>query len=632
MAYKSLHTKKEVGRTSNPQQHKSTSYESALKSLNATTQLLPKHSLEGNRIQLLGSNPVQMKELQRFRENTSNGATPKHLNPVQAFGLKDTPTQETPIKHWTPEVFQRQQKENKTGLPDNLKSGVENLSGMSMDDVKVHYNSSKPSQLQAHAYAQGTDIHVASGQEKHLPHEAWHVVQQKQRRVKPTMQMQGVNVNDDTGLEREADVMGGKALQMKANSSSLNKQLNIHSDKTTIQRYIKVNKEAGKDTSEVKDGKSFTVNRETEDVFSSQVLGEDRDYKTIVHRSGDIGVGVNIANTGDLAVEDSAQPKNYFATSEKIAESNRILLAAHSAYEMIQQGQSITISIGDTKYTLYKVYPKNKITQTEGIDTTSLHRCNEMADRVIGEHYHRTPDVKYTEYEPEPDSLAQKILGNLFSDSEFIEEYASLTDKERILLAENTGINEFATLNAEIGTALRTQSIGDYGSLGKWNYHWAGIIAKSGSDIVTLENYNRADENKQTDYLPSSGVDEDKRWFFQIYGQEVGQTFHEKMKETDDFLNPLTTLHLKSEEKQMQQDQERGIEVWSEEQTAAFLQRILGLKDPTLEKQIFAQVMERERKKREKIRYAKIGGTIIVSLVTIVGAILLESYGYTDFI
>jgi len=101
-----------------------------------------------------------------------------------------------------------------TGLPNNLKSGIENLSGYSMDDVTVHYNSDKPAQLQAHAYAQGTDIHIASGQEKHLPHEAWHVVQQKQGRVKPTLQMKGkVNINDDKGLEKEADIMGAKALQ-----------------------------------------------------------------------------------------------------------------------------------------------------------------------------------------------------------------------------------------------------------------------------------------------------------------------------------------------------------------------------------------------------------------------------------
>jgi hypothetical protein len=113
-----------------------------------------------------------------------------------------------------------QKKENKTGLPDALKSGVESLSGYSLDDVKVHYNSGRPAQLQAHAFAQGTDIHIAPGQEKHLPHEAWHVVQQKQGRVKPTMQMKaGVNVNDDSGLEREADVMGKKALQLKESES-----------------------------------------------------------------------------------------------------------------------------------------------------------------------------------------------------------------------------------------------------------------------------------------------------------------------------------------------------------------------------------------------------------------------------
>jgi hypothetical protein len=101
-------------------------------------------------------------------------------------------------------------------MPDNLKSGIENLSGYSMDDVKVHYNSSQPAQLKALAYAQGTDIHIAPGQEKHLAHEAWHVVQQKQGRVKPTRQMKlGVPVNDDAGLEKEADDMGAKAMQMK---------------------------------------------------------------------------------------------------------------------------------------------------------------------------------------------------------------------------------------------------------------------------------------------------------------------------------------------------------------------------------------------------------------------------------
>jgi hypothetical protein len=113
-----------------------------------------------------------------------------------------------------------QRKANTTGLPDNLKSGIENLSGHSMDDVKVHYNSSKPAQLNAHAYAQGTTIHLASGQEKHLPHEAWHVVQQKQGRVKPTLQMKGQYINDNRSLESEADRMGARAIQLASRNTS----------------------------------------------------------------------------------------------------------------------------------------------------------------------------------------------------------------------------------------------------------------------------------------------------------------------------------------------------------------------------------------------------------------------------
>jgi hypothetical protein len=113
------------------------------------------------------------------------------------------------------QLKEKSQKRNDTGLPDHLKVGIENLSGHSLDDVKVHCNSAKPAQLNAHAYAQGNQIHLAGGQEKHLAHEAWHVVQQKQGRVKPTVNVNGTAINDNVSLEKEADVMGGKALQMK---------------------------------------------------------------------------------------------------------------------------------------------------------------------------------------------------------------------------------------------------------------------------------------------------------------------------------------------------------------------------------------------------------------------------------
>ncbi len=181
-------------------------------------------------------------QLESENDSGDSKEIPTHFDPVQAFGLntqssldKDSRGNLPSYKH--PPI---QKKENKTGLPDNLKSGVENLSGMPMDDVKVHYNSSKPSQLQAHAYAQGTDIHLGSGQEKHLPHEAWHVAQQKQGRVKSTMQMNGVGINNDKGLEREADVMGLKAATIQEKAKSPIQKVENKSASSTASKPIAV--------------------------------------------------------------------------------------------------------------------------------------------------------------------------------------------------------------------------------------------------------------------------------------------------------------------------------------------------------------------------------------------------------
>lgn len=132
---------------------------------------------------------------------------------------------------------------NNTGLPNQLKAGIESLSGMSMDTVKVHYNSSKPAHLNALAYAQGRDIHLASGQEKHLPHEAWHVVQQRQGRVKANANVHEVALNNDANLEREADVMGAKSASFTQNHVSSNTisggvSTQVHPPSDIVQRVL----------------------------------------------------------------------------------------------------------------------------------------------------------------------------------------------------------------------------------------------------------------------------------------------------------------------------------------------------------------------------------------------------------
>lgn len=110
-------------------------------------------------------------------------------------------------------VAPMRKKANGTGLPGQLQAGIETLSGLSLDDVEVKYNSSEPARVNALATTQGKQIKLGPGQEQHLAHEAWHVVQQQQGRVPPTLQMNDQPVNDDASLEKEADTMGRLATE-----------------------------------------------------------------------------------------------------------------------------------------------------------------------------------------------------------------------------------------------------------------------------------------------------------------------------------------------------------------------------------------------------------------------------------
>lgn len=105
-------------------------------------------------------------------------------------------------------------KENRTGIPTQLKERMEQSTGLSFDDVRVHYNSALPARLDALAYTMGNQVEIGPGQERHLPHELGHVVQQKLGTVRPNAtHSSGVALNTDPALEHQADEIGaGKKL------------------------------------------------------------------------------------------------------------------------------------------------------------------------------------------------------------------------------------------------------------------------------------------------------------------------------------------------------------------------------------------------------------------------------------
>lgn len=103
-------------------------------------------------------------------------------------------------------------------MPSDVRVKMEESLGADFSAVRIH-EGPEAAAMGALAYTQGTDIHFAPGQyqpssqagQELLGHELTHVVQQSQGRVNTTRQAKGVAINDDPGLEREADVLGARA-------------------------------------------------------------------------------------------------------------------------------------------------------------------------------------------------------------------------------------------------------------------------------------------------------------------------------------------------------------------------------------------------------------------------------------
>lgn len=185
---------------------------------------------------------------------------------------------------------------NKTGIPSQLKENIEQTHNVSLDNVRVHYNSQKPKELYSHAYTQGSHVYISPGQEKYLSHELGHVVQQMSGRVRPTLRIKGININNDSTLEREADMLG----RCQINTS------NIHDENmgqnNIAQCYFY-------------DIKSIYELTSTDMHTSSQKL---RDYNIKMNRQGIINGNIEFSGHDDTYILYENGSPTLFSSSEKL--------------------------------------------------------------------------------------------------------------------------------------------------------------------------------------------------------------------------------------------------------------------------------------------------------------------------
>jgi len=451
-----------------------------------------------------------------------------------------------------------QRQPNNTGLPDGLKAGVESLSGYSLDDVRVHYNSAQPAQLQAHAYAQGTDIHVAPGQEQHLPHEAWHVVQQKQGRVKPTMQLKGtVAVNDDAGLEKEADVMGTKALApvaRLAGGPEQKKQL-PHGQSGPVQRYTIIRDLDGAKLSKDKD---MLVHAKQLYAPVTKVQASN----VLLAQAGPFGALIRLNNTGNAITVEEAPGVAFQAVVPVVdEESKRRRLEAtptshHAAMTNPELGKleiwadcgrASEVVTGSSPGTLgndrkVKIGGQFVTPQSGGytgeldLDAKNDSKTARLSMAVYTEAIFPFIDRYGIEV------LSEELLKKYFLDMQDLtgedlyeakyeklrlastsidtaeKLYSSLMPEAKVKFHEFTGTNEYA--NPDVGDAYST--VTEYGMPGfqesgnDWAFHWGGVVMKDSADNVTLENLS----------VSNPGI-RNTNWYFAMYGTESKeQTFH----------------------------------------------------------------------------------------------------------
>ncbi|WP_051312901.1 eCIS core domain-containing protein [Sporocytophaga myxococcoides] len=189
--------------------------------------------VEEESVQKKGPIPLQLQSSDEDEEPV------QRKGPVQAMESEEEEEETVQKKGPVPTMAMEPEGQYDTGretasdkLPSTVQAKMETSFGEDFSNVNIHKASSQSKDLNALAYTQGNDIHFAPGQyntesqkgQELLGHELTHVVQQREGRVQPTVQKKGVGINDDKGLEKEADEMGEKAAKGIAQSSRLASQ------------------------------------------------------------------------------------------------------------------------------------------------------------------------------------------------------------------------------------------------------------------------------------------------------------------------------------------------------------------------------------------------------------------------
>ncbi|MEA5476392.1 DUF4157 domain-containing protein [Pseudanabaena galeata UHCC 0370] len=413
-------------------------------------------------------------------------------------------------------------------LDASLQAKMGQAMGADFSGVKVHTDSRSDQlnkSIQAKAFTTGQDVFFrqgaydpsSQGGQELIAHELTHVVQQG----------------------------GKKALQSNA----------------AIQRYVEVSDDAQNyPVKKIKAGKKSRNpdNEETEEFFSRQVPDEDGEFtddqgNPIVNIEYNSTVPLFVSDNSDLAIEKNAEAKVFFATKSLISSANKKL---NGKVELRATNKYLLVGNGWSSKKLYQVEPIVVENNQQGLAVTGPQRCNEMAEFVSGKvgiegvamiqaNEVLMKIMKGTDAEPQVQvyrqalSAWQKMGGAVLKKTAedamdvMIQKYKQMLNdpmqtQEFEGKLKKMNINQF--MKPKVGDAIVTTGLYDStDAVPDFLYHFATVVAKSGNDYITMENYARA-KNAVT----ASGGD--PLFFFKMYGTKKNmQSWYEKQEASGDF-------------------------------------------------------------------------------------------------
>jgi hypothetical protein len=516
-------------------------------------------------------------------------------------------------------------------LPEQVRRAMERSFHADFGAVRIHEDPHVAA-LGAEAYTRGADIAFAPGRYQPesaaglelLGHELAHVVQQAQGRVRPTLQARGLPINDDEGLEREADALGARAASGELGLGSSTLAVAAATPSAPAQGYFR--RSLGPNDIHVSDAKNAFIEQDPSPLFS---LGET---SSASYRNWSVsplrGVEMLVADDQQMAIQDtSGEPKEFYATREVIERSNSMLETAGSVVGLhIHTDNSILLQRGGSPLNMVRPYLKHS--EPDDIPRFAVN-CNVLASQITrasmaeyefvltdetGENSKRfsvegnssaairsLADYLSTRSNLPSRKAAKKTITSMIGTKDLEGEAPQIRNINSN--APRLGANENAS--PEVGEAYATFSHRppiDWGrkSLNHhWGYHFASVVAKSGEDAITLENYRRETELKHSllTFLldqrreldeeiakalrevlnEHSGEEQTSRsklwrelaikhlldketkmcrlfqsmskqaadvaaqlWFFRMYGSKRKQTFHHIQSKSGSFSNPIT--------------------------------------------------------------------------------------------